>query len=285
MTVTTIPEANVILTECGCCLMPVGTAPRVEYESTYGEYNSELDAEASNGALYTNGTITVVYANCTDTLNYSYNYLLNGSTCSYVLAAPTYTVSADTCDPATRGSLTSITYTGITAYTPSIFIAEAVTNFNANKDFANAACVQTGVNASQISAIVGTPTPGSSYYSIDIINARFRVGVPVNYSTTPLPKTVYGLTWQYIAAKKTWWNWHDGGRVGTAPAGGVVLVTPDSWQWGGNMSTQFSDWFDIPLEAQAVATETRVANMQYTHYLSTRFGSLPVLTGPQVSTA
>jgi len=285
MTVTTIPEANVILNACGCCPMPVGAAPRLEYESTLGEYNSELDAEASNGALYTNGTITVVYANCTDNLTYSYNYLLNGSTCSYELAAPTYTVSADTCDPATRGSLTSITYTGITAYTPTIFISEAVTNFNAHKDFTDAACVQTGVNASSFSAVVGTPTPGSSYYSIDIINSRFRVGVPLNYSTTPLPKTVYGLTWQYIAAKKTWWNWHDGGRVGSAPAGGVILVTPDSWQWGGNMSTQFSDWFDIPLEPQAVATETRVANMQYTHYLSNRFGSLPVLTGPQVSTA
>jgi hypothetical protein len=286
MIVTTIPEANVILTECGCCLMPVGAGPRLEYESTYGEYNSEYDAEASNGALYTDGTITTVFANCTETGTYSYNYLLQGGTCSYELDAPdvTYTPT-NTCDPATRGSLTSITYTGITAYTPSIFIAEAVTNFNANKDFTDPTCVQTGVNASQISAIVGTPTPGSSYYSINIINARFRVGVPVNYSTTPLPKTVYGLTWQYIAAKKTWWNWHDGGRTGTEPAGGVVLVTPDSWQWGGNMSTQFSDWFDIPLEAQAVATETRVANMQYTHYLSTRFGSLPVNTGPQVSTA
>jgi hypothetical protein len=180
--------------------------------------------------------------------------------------------------------LTSITYTGTTAYTPTIFIAEAVTNFNAHKDFADAACVQTGVNASQFSAIVGTPVFGNAYYSIDIINARFRVGVPENYSTGPLPKTFYEVTWDTIAAKKTWWNWHDGGRVGTAPAGGVVLVTPDSWQWGGSMGTQFSDWFDIPLEAQAVATETRVANMQYTHFTSTRFGSLPVLTGPQVST-
>jgi hypothetical protein len=285
MIVTTIPEANVILTECGCCLMPVGAAPRLEYESTYGEYNSELDAEASNGALYTNGTITVVYANCTDTLNYSYNYLLNGSTCSYELAAPTYTVSAETCDPATRGSLTSITRNGTTAYTPTIFIAEAVTNFNANKDFDDPTCVQTGVNASEFSGIVGTNTFGDSYYSIDIINARFRVGVPLNYSTGPLPKTYYKVTWDTIAAKKTWWNWHDGGRVGSAPAGGVLLVTLEEWIWGGSMATPFSDWYDIPLEAAAVASETRVANMRYFHFQSSRFGSLPVLTGPQVATA
>ena len=285
MNVDTIPELNVLLSECDCCLMPVGAGPRLEYESTYGEYNSELDAEASDGALYTDGTITVVYANCTDNLTFSYNYLLNGSTCSYELAAPTYTVSAESCDPATRGSLTSITYTGTTAYTPTIFIAEAVANFNANKDFADAACVQTGVNASQISAIVGTPVFGNAYYSIDIINARFRVGVPENYSTGPLPKTFYEVTWDTIAAKKTWWNWHDGGRVGTAPAGGVVLVTQELWQWGGSMGTPFSDWYDIPLEAAAVATETRVANMRYKHYQSNRFGSLAVETGPQVVTA
>lgn len=285
MIVDTIPELNVLLNACGCCPMPVGDGPRLEYESTYGEYNSELDAEASDGALYTNGTITVVYANCTDNLTYSYNYLLNGSTCSYELAAPTYTVSAESCDPATRGSLTSITYTGITAYTPTIFISEAVTNFNAHKDFTDPTCVQTGVNASEFSGIVGTNTFGDSYYSIDIINARFRVGVPLNYSTGPLPKTFYEVTWDTIAALKTWWNWNDGGRVGSPPAGGVVLVTPDSWQWGGSMSTQFSDWFDIPLAAASTATETRVANMRYTHFASTRFGSLPVNTGPQVSTA
>lgn len=265
--------------------MPVGAGPRLEYESVYGEYNSELDAEASNGALYTDGTIAVVYSNCTDNLTYSYNYLLNGSTCSYELAAPTYTVSAESCDPATRGSLTSITYIGITAYTPTIFIAEAVANFNANKDFADAACVQTGGQASAVTQINGNPVFGQSYYSIDITNARFRVGVPENYSTGSLPKTYYKVTWDTIAAKKTWWAWHDGGRVGSAPAGGVVLVALELWEWGGNMSTQFSEWYDIAIAAAAVATETRVANMRYTHFQSARFGSLAVLTGPQVITA
>jgi hypothetical protein len=286
MIVETIPELNILLNACGCCPMPVGTAPRLEYQSTLGEYNSELDAEASNGALYTDGTITVVYANCTDNLTYSYNYLLNGSTCSYELAAPIYTVSAESCDPATRGALVSITKTGITAYTPIIFTTEAVNNFNANKDFSDPACVATGGSAYQFSRVnVTQATFGESYYSLDIINARFRVGVPLDYSTTPLPKTFYEVTWDYIAALKTWWNWHDGGRVGPAPAGGVILVTPDSWQWGGSMSTQFSSWRDLPLDAEPTSTETRVANMRYTHFRSTRFGSLPVETGPQVLTA
>jgi hypothetical protein len=287
MIVTTIPEANVILTECGCCLMPIGAGPRLEYQSTYGEYNSEYDAEASDGALYTDGTITAVFANCTETGTYSYNYLLQGGTCSYELDAPTVTYNpTNTCDPATRGSLTSITYTGTTAYTPTIFIAEAVTNFNANKDFADPTCVQTGVNASQFSGvIIAQATFGDSVYSLDIINARFRVGVPLNYSTGPLPKTYYKVTWDTIAAKKTWWNWHDGGRTGTEPAGGVLLVTLEEWIWGGTMATPFSDWYDIPLEAAAVASETRVANMRYFHFQSARFGSLPVLTGPQVVTA
>ena len=285
MTVTTIPELNVLLSECDCCLMPVGAGPRLEYQSTDGEYNSELDAEAPNDGLYTTGTIAVVYDNCTDTLSYSYNYLLNGATCAYELAPPTYTVSDGSCDPATRGSLVSITYTGITAYTPTIFIAEAVDNFNANKDFDDEACVQTGGQASSVTQINGNPVFGQLYYSIDITNARFRVGVPENYSTGPLPKTYYKVTWDTIAAKKTWWAWHDGGRDGSAPAGGVVLVTPEEWIWGGTMGTPFSDWYDIPLEAAAVVTETRVANMRYTHFQSARFGSLAVETGPQVVTA
>lgn len=114
---------------------------------------------------------------------------------------------------------------------------------------------------------------------------RVRVGVPENYSTGPLPKTYYKVTWDYVTALVTWWAWHDGGRVGTAPAGGVVLVTQEEWIWGGNMSTQFSDWYDIAIVEQAAATESRIANMRYFHFESARFGSLPVLTGPQVVTA
>jgi hypothetical protein len=278
MIVTTIPEANVILNACGCCPMPVGAGPRIECQSAWVEYRRAYASGYNiTGEWKTADWFGYNAADeyVTGTSNFrGFDRFTNS--CGSLLPGGYDPARSD--DDAIQNDFTWVEDSGSNESTVTVFFADIAAD--AATYITLPATCSDATTSGCVSSILGD---GLDYATVT--KARFRVGVPVNYSTTPLPKTVYGLTWQYIAAKKTWWNWHDGGRVGTAPAGGVVLVTPDSWQWGGNMSTQFSDWFDIPLEAQAVATETRVANMQYTHYLSTRFGSLPVLTGPQVSTA
>jgi len=339
MTVTTIPEANVILTECGCCLMPVGEAPRVENESievtvalcgtgAY-EYTEDWDESpcsvrqtkfrklaytvhesrsgvggfttvtettyalsASNSCQYTNavtdgfGSGEIDPGNSGITMEATV-YSQGGNRTAYFFKEE-QTGSAD--PDVTWNAYLLWEYSDAPANPLNALISDAdgfIASAFADVNFTCTGLVR-GSTSTSITQVLSQTTCAtispSEPVSLKRRQSRLRVGVPSNYSTNLLPKTIYGLTWQYIAAFKPWWDWHDGGRVGSAPANGVVLVTPANWQWGGNMSTQFSDWFDIPLEDQSIV-ETRVANMQYTHYLSTRFGSLPVNTGPQVSTA
>lgn len=323
MNVDTIPEANEALTECGCCTMPLGTGPRVEYEidpceftlsgqspilSNQAQKNSQPYAKISWSGSFSGNVSGITYSG-----SYSYEYTLNQNNCAIITNGQGSQTITNYYDEAqndiqaissrswTRsngvysGTETNTAYdengdvesTDTIAFTPSPLPGElenwSVVTLGTLNNTATVATF-TGVDNGIITNYPDINGPQTLTFS-DPILERVRVGVPLNYSTGPLPKTFYKVTWDYVTALVTWWAWHDGGRNGSAPAGGVVLVTQEEWIWGGNMSTQFSEWYEIAIVENAAATETRVANMRYTHYQSNRFGSLAVETGPQVVTA
>jgi len=100
--------------------------------------------------------------------------------------------------------------------------------------------------------------------------ARYRFGIPLGYS-----RSVWEMQWDEVFAPASWWEWLDGGRVGTEPTPGPQLIASKSWTWSG--AGEWSDWYEIPLPTEP--GETRVVNVMVKCYKSTRLGVKPTTHG------
>lgn len=110
--------------------------------------------------------------------------------------------------------------------------------------------------------------------------ARYRFGVPENFSTPEAPRSVWEMQWDEMTATTEWWEWFDGGMVGAEPGSAPVLVEKD-WTWGGDMEEPWSEWFILPLPEEP--GECRVMNVLVTCYHSSRLGEKPTACGPSYS--
>ena len=114
--------------------------------------------------------------------------------------------------------------------------------------------------------------------------ALYGFGVPENYSTEEIPRSVYEVQWDVVSATVAWWAWYDASMTGTEPTPGPSLVASKEWTWGGSMATeddQFSEWFEMTLPDAGM--ETRIANGMVKCYRSTRTGVKPTAWGNQIA--
>ncbi len=135
-------------------------------------------------------------------------------------------------------------------------------------------------------------TPGTSFFSrLDIhgqgltpsvlTRSRYRFGVPEEYSTDDAPRSVWEMQWDEVFATSAWWGWYDGGMTGDEPPPGPDLLASREWTWGGEMADPWSEWFALPVPAEA--GETRVVNILVRCYRSARLGGKPSPYGDRVA--
>lgn len=115
------------------------------------------------------------------------------------------------------------------------------------------------------------------------IHAKYRFGVPVDFSTVELPRSTWEMQWDEVTASADWWAWFDGGMTGTEPTPGPTLAASKSWTWGGDMESPWSDWHALPIPE--IEGETRTANVMVRCYNSARLGSKPTASGDQIGIA
>lgn len=123
--------------------------------------------------------------------------------------------------------------------------------------------------------------PPDAFATADVRRVRYRHGVPENYSTIARPRTTWEESWDEVFASLAWWEWFDGGMIGTEPSPGPSLVTHRTWTWAGDMAIPWSDWFVI--EPPETPGEVRVVNRLVTCWRSTRQGHKPSLIGDAVA--
>jgi len=119
-----------------------------------------------------------------------------------------------------------------------------------------------------------------------ITKARRKFGVPEDYSTEELPRSVWEMQWDFVSASDDWWAWFDAGMTDPEPTPGPTLESSESWTWGGSMATeadQFSDWFDVPIPTEP--GETRAVNILIKCHNSARLGVKPTAYGDQIALA
>jgi hypothetical protein len=104
--------------------------------------------------------------------------------------------------------------------------------------------------------------------------ARYRFGPPVDYT-----RSTWEMEWDLVFASTEWWTWFDAGATGTEPTPGPSLVSHQSWVW--DSEAEWSDWYEIPLPTEP--GETRVVNVLTTCWKSTRIGTKPTASGPEVA--
>lgn len=111
--------------------------------------------------------------------------------------------------------------------------------------------------------------------------ARYRIGVPADFSTPEAPRTRFEVEWDEVQASEEWWAWHDGGEVGEAPAPGAAVVAARSWAWDGDGGNLWSGWHDLPPPGSVGVV--RVVNMTVKCWASARLGVVPTAHGDVVA--
>ena len=114
--------------------------------------------------------------------------------------------------------------------------------------------------------------------------ARYRIGVPEDFSTTENPRGYYEVQWDEVEASGDWWTWFDDDMYGDEPDGGPALVASKSWLWGGDMEAPWSDWHELP-PPDTTGNEIRVVNMMVKCWKSVRLGVAPTAHGDVVELA
>lgn len=268
--IETLDDWNSRLLDCGCCPMPECLTPTKECQSVFGEYNSEIDAEITGG-LYLTYEIEVEYENCTDTLSASYDYLIQGGIGAYEIDPPTLTITGESCDPDTRGAYIGSTYTGLTAYTPAMFLTDALTYQNAHASFTDPDNI-TVYNTPCFSSVTGNNEFGQAIYSLDICTNRFRWKVPDAHTGT-----YFKITWD-VLNEPTGWD-------STPPTATRTYFAEDqTFVWNGTAgggTDRYSEWYRITVP-NFVGTR-RIVNVRYECYGTTNYGNKPQVTGEAVT--
>lgn len=147
---------------------------------------------------------------------------------------------------------------------------------------------------------IGSLTPWPDCYdgpqaatgSANVTKARYRFGVPNNFSTTEAPRSTYLVQWDEVFFPTGYDAEIDDPEV-TPPdplpdgwqhpqiadpdAPQPSLVASREWTWNGSMSNPWSEWFEI--EIPAATGETRVVNVLVKCYQSARLGVKPTAHG------
>jgi len=139
-------------------------------------------------------------------------------------------------------------------------------------------------------ALTGTPTTawtGSAWLAtydngtVEIAysgykSVPYRFGIPSGYT-----RSVWEMEWDDVAASQDWWDWFDGGMIGTEPTPGPVLVEHRTWAWAGDPGEPWSPICDpAPQEAALIV---RPVNVLVVCYHSTRLGVKPTAYGDQIA--
>lgn len=95
--------------------------------------------------------------------------------------------------------------------------------------------------------------------------ARYRVGLPTNYSPLSAPRSVYEVTWDEVFVPE----------LSSNPP---VLVNARSWVWDGNTSNNASPFYTIPLPLSA--GQTQLANFMVVCWKSAKIGYKPTSFEP-----
>ena len=111
--------------------------------------------------------------------------------------------------------------------------------------------------------------------------ARYRLGVPEDFSTSEAPRSHYEVDWDEVEASGDWWEWFDGGMEGDPPEGGPVLVASKNWLWGGDMAEPWSAWHELPPPGTSDKV-IRVVNIMVKCWKSERLGVAPTSHGDVV---
>lgn len=108
--------------------------------------------------------------------------------------------------------------------------------------------------------------------------ARYRLGVPEDFSTGDAPRSYYEVEWDEVEASEEWWEWFDNGMQGDPPEEGPSLKESRHWLWGGSVEEPWSDWFELPPPG-ASEKVIRVANIMVKCWKSARLGVVPTAHG------
>jgi hypothetical protein len=119
------------------------------------------------------------------------------------------------------------------------------------------------------------PASESGLPSWSFHHARYKVGVQ---------QYLLDLNW-----KKYWCEWDvaefkviDGGTEEL-----VSIISSHEWEWDGNEENPYSEWFELdapPVSPGEVSEyrNRRIVNMRYYQWKSSKFGSMPAITGEGV---
>jgi hypothetical protein len=110
--------------------------------------------------------------------------------------------------------------------------------------------------------------------------ARYRLGVPENYSTEENPRSFFQIQWDEVFFPKEWDDWAAGGMEGESPSVQPSIIAEREWTWGGSMEpedNQFSPWYN--LEIQEAPGQVRPVNVLTLCWTSSRIGSVPSSSG------
>lgn len=156
----------------------------------------------------------------------------------------------------------------------------------------------------------GGPAAGADLVAT---HARYRFGVPEDFSTPEAPRSTWEMQWdevffpkeyddwawdvhyyrEAVAAHEAWeecealWPGQCGEEPeippdpGPAPVEPTVVASRD-WTWSGSMNEPWSPWFEIPMPE--MEGELRTVNVMVKCYKSTRLGVKPTAHGETYET-
>ena len=104
----------------------------------------------------------------------------------------------------------------------------------------------------------------------------YQFGVPVDYE-----RSTWEMEWDEVAGTEIWFAWYDAGMIGTEPTPPPYLHEHKSWVWDGDFENKLSPVYDPYSEEEGIII--RPVNVLTTCWRSTRLGSKPTATGPEVA--
>jgi len=160
----------------------------------------------------------------------------------------------------------------------------------AELDFTNEACI-TGSACTSSYVVTGEPE-GSGSIILSATKARYRFGVPEDFSTTEAPRSTWEMQWDEVFFPTGYDDEIDDPevtppdplpegwehpRIADPEAPAPSLVASQEWVWGGSMESPWSPWLEIDVPTED--GETRPVNAMVKCYKSTRLGVKPTAIG------
>lgn len=296
------------LVNCCDCGPPDCAEPRRECESLtgigylYGFVNDDLPLPQWYLTLYKN--LRQEYANGGHWFTYEWNTIIEVYLGGKLVSVPMVRTDNNG-GPSTFEQPLTETYTGGVTFADAV--SEMETIMEAALDWDDSTMDKGSDCAPTRSEYYTEFTAGGNRpndFSLTFV--RYRIGVPDEFSTETVPRSVFEAQWDEVFFPKDWSEWktlkdtyqaalaaHVAWEAqdpetrgeepdvpddpGEAPSPAPTLVASRSWTWSGSMEDTWSEWFEISIPQ--TPGETRLVNMMVKCFHDSKRGVKPTAHG------